>query len=96
MLGKKTYREIEKIVLNNSDLQDRLLDSINNDTSNNKDEISIHDLDSKEIEQNKHILKALTSIRFNFEIDELNINTRVINNSKDEIIQIKDLFRNHV
>lgn len=55
-----------------------------------------HDLNSEEIEKNKHNFTELTSIKFNFEPEKLKINadlnTKFFNDEK----KIKDLFKDHV
>lgn len=67
-----------------------------NDILYAEEDIFSHDLNLKEIEQNKQNFTELTSIRINFEPEELNINsginTKIINEKKT----IKDLFKNHV
>jgi len=60
------------------------------------EEIITHDLDSDEIEQNKHIFNDLTSIKVNFEAEELKISSGNIKSFKEEDKKIKDLFKNHV
>jgi len=58
--------------------------------------IFTYDLDSDEIEQNKHIFNDLTSIKVNFEVKELKISSGNIKSFKEEDKKIKDLFKNHV
>lgn len=72
------------------------IDDVENDFLETEEGLFSHDLNSKEIEQNKDNFTDLTSIRINFEPEDLKINTgfnaKSINNEK----KIKELFKNHV
>jgi hypothetical protein len=55
-----------------------------------------HDLNTEEIEKNKHNFIELTSIRINFEPEEFKINTATNPKQNNENKAIKNFFINHV
>jgi len=69
---------------------------VENDFLENEEGLVSHDLNSKEIEQNKDNFTDLTSIKINFEPDEIKINTVFNTDSINNNKKIKDLFKNHV
>jgi len=63
---------------------------------NAEDGIFSHNLKWKEIKENKHNFNDLTSIRINFEPEELMINAGINTKLNNENKMINDLFKNHV